>query len=91
QLIVGDSTRAVQLFSDAIAADSTLAPAYYELATALLHTQTPRAVALSRRAAALDTTNKWYWELLGQALITDERYDEALAVYERLNRTDSQN
>ncbi|MEG1612299.1 MAG: hypothetical protein RR318_06755 [Alistipes sp.] len=90
-LIFGDTTRATQLFEEAIAADSTLAPAYFELATALLQSDTPRAITLSQHATALDSTNKWYLELLGQTLITGERYNEALPVYQRLNHADAQN
>lgn len=89
-LIIGDTLHATQLFTEAIAADSTFAPAHYELASTLLYADTPRAIALSRRAAALDTTNTWYLQLYGQALVTGKQYHEAIDVYQRLRRTDTQ-
>ena len=42
------------------------------------------AVELARKAFRLDTTNKWYHQFYGQALIYAGRYDEALKVYRRL-------
>ena len=39
---------------------------------------------LARKAFRLDTTNKWYHQFYGQALIYAGRYDEALKVYRRL-------
>lgn len=91
QAIERDTTRARELFTQAIAADSTLAPAYFELALLVLDSDAGRAAELSRRASQLDTANKWYQQLYGQALVTAGRYDEALAVYRELNRTDARN
>lgn len=91
QVIERDTARARELFTQAIAADSTLAPAYFELAVLILDADATHAVELSRRASQLDTANKWYQQLYGQALVTAQRYDEALAVYRRLRRMDPRN
>ncbi|WP_297808964.1 tetratricopeptide repeat protein [uncultured Alistipes sp.] len=86
-----DTLRAREAYAGAIEADTTFAAAYYALASLLLDTDTPQAVALSRRAAQLDSTEKWYLRLYGQALVTGGRYDEALGVYRTLSRIDSHN
>ena len=82
--IAGDSVRARELFLEAIRNDSTYAPAYYELAANGMYATPDEAVELARKAFRLDTTNKWYHQFYGQALIYAGRYDEALKVYRRL-------
>ena len=82
--IAGDSVRARELFLEAIRNDSTYAPAYYELAANGMYATSDEAVELARKAFRLDTTNKWYHQFYGQALIYAGRYDEALKVYRRL-------
>ena len=82
--IAGDSVRARELFLEAIRNDSTYAPAYYERAANGMYATPDEAVELARKAFRLDTTNKWYHQFYGQALIYAGRYDEALKVYRRL-------
>ena len=82
--IAGDSVRARELFLEAIRSDSTYAPAYYELAANGMYATPDEAVELARKAFRLDTTNKWYHQFYGQALIYAGRYDEALKVYRHL-------
>ena len=82
--IAGDSVRARELFLEAIRNDSTYAPAYYELAANGMYATPDEAVELARKAFRLDTTNKWYHQFYGQALIISNRLDEALKVYRRL-------
>ncbi|WP_295937830.1 tetratricopeptide repeat protein [uncultured Alistipes sp.] len=89
--IFGDSTRARELFVEAIRNDSTYAPAYYEMAVSGMYNTPDEAVELARSAYRLDTTNKWYHHFLGQTLIFARRYDEALSVYRRLRTEDAQN
>lgn len=82
--IARDSVRARELFHEAIRSDSTYAPAYYELAANGMYASPDEAVELARTAFRLDTTNKWYHQFYGQALIYAGRYDDALKVYRRL-------
>lgn len=82
--IAGDSTRARELFTEAIRRDSSFAPAYYELSANGMYDSADEAVTLARSAYRLDTTNKWYHQFYGQSLILAERYREALGVYRRL-------
>lgn len=90
-LIRGDTTAAERRFEAAVAADSTYAPAYYALATLKLQRNGTGAAELARRAHELDTADKWYLRFLGQALVVDGRYGEALGVYRRLCATESRN
>ena len=89
--IFHDTVRAREYLTEAIRADSTYAPAYYEMATNGMYSTPDEAVELARRAYRLDTTNKWYHQFLGQALIFAQRYPEALGVYKRLRTADPQN
>lgn len=86
--IAGDSARARELFAEAIRIDSAYAPAYYQLAVGDMTAAPDRAVDEARRAWEIDTTNLWYLRFYGQALLSAERYGEALPVFRRLNRED---
>lgn len=79
-----DTARARALLQEAIRRDSTYAPAYYELAANGHYASRDEAVELAGNAYRLDTTNKWYHQFYGQALLFAQRYDEALEVYRRL-------
>lgn len=83
-LIADDSLRARELFREAIRNDSTYAPAYYELASNLMTSDTEQAVGLARRAYELDTTNTWYLQFYGQMLVVGKRYGEAVDIFRRL-------
>lgn len=89
--IFGDSIRARELLHLAIGNDSTYAPAYYELASNGMYSTPEEAVALARRAHKLDTTNIWYHQFYGQALVYAQRYAEALRVYRHLTASDPKN
>ncbi len=91
QAIAGDSLRARTLFEEALQADSTFAPARYELALALLGTDPGRAVEAARLAHERDTANLWYHQLYGQTLLASGRYAQALGVYRRLRAEDPKN
>lgn len=82
--IAGDSVRARELFLEAIRNDSTLRPGLLRTRGERHVRHARRAVELARKAFRLDTTNKWYHQFYGQALIYAGRYDEALKVYRRL-------
>ena len=62
--IFHDTVRAREFLTEAIRADSTYAPAYYEMATNGMYSTPDEAVELARRAYRLDTTNKWYHQFL---------------------------
>lgn len=82
--IARDSTRARELFSEAIRRDSTFAPAWYELGTNGMYESAAEAVELARTAYRLDTANRWYHQFYGQSLILAGRYKQARDVYRRL-------
>lgn len=85
------SAEALDYFSKAIAADSTYAPAYYQIAEVLMEENPARAVAYSEKANALDTLNLTYQNQLGRVLVMSQKYDEALDIYTRLMRDDPHN
>ncbi|OUQ54026.1 hypothetical protein B5E60_03670 [Alistipes sp. An116] len=86
--IFGDTTRARELFGEAIRRDSSYAPAWFELAGMLLHTLPDRAIDAARRAWRLDTANLWYHRLYAQTLLVTEHYNDALNVYRQLLAAD---
>ena len=89
--VKGDMQAGIACFGRAIQADSSYAPAYYEIAEILLETDPQRAVAYSQTANALDTANLAYQNQLGRALVMSEKYDEAMVIYTRLMRDDPHN
>ena len=82
--IAGDTARARQLLQEAIRRDSAYAPAWYELAGILLPSAPDEAIDAAHRAWQLDSTNQWYQQFYGQALLMTDRYGEALRVFRRL-------
>ena len=82
--IAGDTVRARQLLQEAIRRDSAYAPAWYELAGILLPSAPDEAIDAAHRAWQLDSTNQWYQQFYGQALLMTDRYGEALKVFRRL-------
>lgn len=88
--IVGDTAEAARLFRAAIEADSNYAPAYYGLVFNRLYKTPQEAVTLSERAYRLDSTNKWYQHLYGQALLMDNRYAEAIPLFRKLHTAESE-
>ena len=82
--IAGDTARARQLLQEAIRRDSAYAPAWYELAGILLPSAPDEAIDAAHRAWQLDSTNQWYQQFYGQALLMTDRFDEALKVFRRL-------
>ena len=82
--IAGDTARTRQLLQEAIRRDSAYAPAWYELAGILLPSAPDEAIDAAHRAWQLDSTNQWYQQFYGQALLMTDRYGEALKVFRRL-------
>lgn len=89
--IAGDSLRARELFAEAVRADSTFAPAYYELAVERIDKAPAEAAELALRAHRIDTANLWYHSLYGQALVYSGQYDKALGVFRELRHADPKN
>lgn len=89
--IHNNAQQAVEFFNKALAADSTYAPAYYEIARVLLDSAPKQAVSYIEKANALDTANLTYRSELGKALLMSERYEEALDIYTILMRDDPDN
>lgn len=87
-LIDGDTLAARGLLRRSLAADSSYAPAWYQLAAAGMYDHPDTAVGYARRAYELDTANKWYGRLYGQMLVRGERYDQARVLYRKLLRDD---
>lgn len=79
--IHNDSAKARQAFIEAINRDSTYAPAYYELAGNIMHSNTLEATKAARAAYLLDSTNKWYMGRYGQLLVMGQQYGEARNIY----------
>lgn len=82
--IFRDTARARELLCQAIRRDSSFAPAYYELGVNGFYRSPDEALALARAAYRLDSTDKWYQQFFGQALLYARRYDEALDHYRRM-------
>lgn len=72
----------------AVAADSTYAPAWYELSGIEVYSDPEKAVEYAERAVKADSTDKWYLQRYGQSLLYARRYGEAIPVFEKLVRTD---
>lgn len=89
--VQGDTARAQHLFRRALESDSTYAPASYQLAELALAAAPEEALAYSREANRLDTTNLTYRNQLGRILVVTEHYDEAMDIYTRLMREDPHN
>lgn len=87
-IIDHDTLQARRLFLRALESDSNYAPAHYELAGILLYEEPDKAIEHSRRAVSLDSTNRWYKQLYGQALLVGEHYEEALPLFEHLVQTE---
>lgn len=89
--IKNNPQKALVFFNKALEADSTYAPAYYEIAQVLLDYMPEQAVDYIEKANKLDTANLTYRSHLGRALLMSERYDEALGIYTRLMKDDPNN
>ena len=81
-----DTTAARDYFERTINADTSFAPAYFQLFLNNLYATPDEGVALAQKAWQIDTTNHWYLRFYGQSLIYARRYKEALHAYERLIR-----
>lgn len=76
---------AATLYRKALETDSTFAPAMYQLALVEIDgNNAQKAFEYSRRALALDSTNKWYRIQYGRMLLYMEQYDKALTEFKKI-------
>ncbi len=88
-----DRDAAIVLFAEAIAIDSTYAPAYYSMMSQLRLSVggLDSAERYAKRAYELDTTNKWYLEGYAEVALSKGGYAAAAELYERLLAIDERN
>lgn len=90
-LLDNNPSGAVERFRKSLALDSLSAATYFQLAAAQVMTNADSALAYGEKAVALDTTNTVYRNQLGQILVLNGRYAEAMKLYEKLLAEDPQN
>ena len=92
-LIHKDTAAARKLLIEALQADSLYAPANYQLAQLFLkHNEgVAKAAEYARQAYEQDSTNHWYADTYARTLVLNNRYDEALPLYQRLLKIDANN
>lgn len=83
-----DRPSARRHFEEALRADSTHAPAAFQLVVNNMVDSASMAATLAERAYRSDTTNIWYHRLYGRSLLNVNRYREALECYKALRRAD---
>ncbi len=87
--IAGDTLLAERLWRQAVAEDSTYAPALYRLAQlTAARGDTKGAAALAARVYRADSADRWYAQLYARALLSEGSYAEALPLYRRLTAID---
>ncbi|PUZ28060.1 hypothetical protein DCC81_00820 [Chitinophaga parva] len=85
--MAGDYKKAITQFSDVLHYQPDNATAYYEISRlfGLLHND-GYALGFAKRAAGMDTTNRWFQLNLADALSTANKFDSAAFIYDRLSR-----
>lgn len=83
--ILGDYRTAITQFSDYLRLVKTNPTAYYELSRLFIEVRNPGyALGFAKRAASMDTTNKWFQITLADAFGIAGQFDSASAVYGKL-------
>ncbi|WP_343669777.1 tetratricopeptide repeat protein [Chitinophaga sp.] len=83
--ILGDYRTAITQFSDYLRLIKTNPTAYYELSRLFIEVRNPGyALGFAKRAASMDTTNKWFQITLADAFGIAGQFDSAAAVYGKL-------
>lgn len=87
--MLGDYKTAITQYSDYLRLKKDNATVYYELSRLFTEARNPSyALGFARRAAAMDTTNKWFQLALADAYNMNEMFDSAAVVYGFLSRQD---
>lgn len=85
--MLGDYKTAITQYSDYIRLNRNNATVYYELSRLFTEVRNPSyALGFARRAAAMDTSNKWFRMALAEAFTMNELFDSAAVVYKQLSR-----
>ncbi|GAA0534900.1 tetratricopeptide repeat protein [Chitinophaga japonensis] len=85
--MLGDYKTAITQFSDYLRLNRHNPTVYYELSRLFMEVNNPAyALGFARRAAAMDTSNRWFQLALADALGINGQFDSAAAVYARLSR-----
>lgn len=85
--MLGDYKTAITQYSDYLRLNRHNAAAYYELSRLFMEARNPQyALGFARRAAGMDSTNKWYQLSLAEAFSVNDMFDSAAVVYDRLMR-----
>lgn len=86
--ILGDYRTAITQFSDYLRLKKNNPTAYYELSRLFVEVHNPGyALGFARRAASLDTSNKWFQITLADAFGVNSMYDSAANVYDHLSKS----
>jgi len=85
--MLGDYKTAITQFSDYLRLNRQNPTVFYELSRLFMEVNNPSyALGFARRAAAMDTTNRWFQLALADALGMNQLFDSAAVVYDRLSR-----
>jgi tetratricopeptide (TPR) repeat protein len=85
--MLGDYKTAITQFSDYLRLNRQNPTVFYELSRLFMEVNNPAyALGFARRAAAMDTTNRWFQLALADALGMNQMFDSAAVVYNRLTR-----
>lgn len=85
--MLGDYKTAITQYSDYLRLNRQNAAVYYELSRLFMEARNPQyALGFARRAASMDSTNKWYQLSLAEAFSVNDMFDSAAVVYDRLMR-----
>ncbi|MGE7773726.1 tetratricopeptide repeat protein [Chitinophaga sp. NPDC101104] len=89
--MLGDYKTAITQYSDYLRLNRDNAAVYYELSRLFMEARNPQySLGFARRAAAMDSTNKWYQMALAEAFSVNEMFDSAAVVYDRLMKASPQ-
>jgi tetratricopeptide (TPR) repeat protein len=85
--VLGNVEEATRLFQECLTIDPDNDAAYFNIGKIFLELEMmPDAEINFEKAVKLDETNKWYWLSWAQALIAQEKYEEAAKIYAKMTK-----
>ncbi len=90
-LVNGDPEKAVKEFKRSAELDSMSAATYFQMAAAVAPKSPDTALMWSRKSVELDSLEVTYRNQLGQLLIMNQEFSEAMRLYEKLLAEEPQN